>query len=125
MKKLLLFLSLVISSLTFAQNSAEDTSDSTEQIAQFPDGGAQNFRQLLAKNFRSKKVKGAGKVSCELKFVVERDGSITNVTVMGPNESFNQEAIRAISLIKTKWEPAKINGVPVRYVFRVPLTMNF
>lgn len=125
MKKFLLFFSLVISYLTFAQNVSEDTNVITEQIAHFPDGGTQNFRQLLAKNFRSKKVKGKGKASCELKFVVERDGSITDVTVIGDNESFNKEAIRAISLIKTKWAPAKINGVPVRYVYRVPLTMTF
>ena len=125
MKKLLLLFGLILSSLTFAQAVSEDSAVVSEKIADFPDGGAQNFRQLLAKNFRSKKVKGSGKVSCQLKFVVERDGSITNVTVIGSNESFNEEAVRAISLIKTKWEPAKINGVPVRYRFTVPLTMIF
>lgn len=126
MKKLLLFFSLILSSFTFAQAISDDgASVISEKIAHFPDGGSQNFRQLLAKNFRSKKVKGSGKVSCQLKFVVERDGSITEVTVMGPNESFNKEAVRAISLIKTKWEPAKLNGVPVRYRFTVPLTMSF
>lgn len=125
MKTLFLLFGLILSSLTFAQRAPEDTAVVTENIAHFPDGGAQNFRQLLANNFRIKKVKGKGRVSCQLKFVVERDGSITDVTVTGSNESFNKEAVRAISLIKTKWDPARLNGVPVRYRFRVPLTIDF
>lgn len=125
MKKSLLFFALILSFLAFAQTVSADSAVVTEKTAHFPDGGAKNFRQLLADNFRSKKVKGSGKVSCQLKFVVETDGSITNVTVTGSNESFNKEAVRAISLIKTKWEPAKMNGVPVRYWFKVPLSMIF
>lgn len=125
MKKSLLFFALILSFLAFAQTVSADSAVVTEKTAHFPDGGAKNFRQLLADNFRSKKVKGSGKVSCQLKFVVETDGSITNVSVTGDNESFNKEAARAISLIKTKWEPAKLNGVPVRYWFKVPLSMIF
>lgn len=97
----------------------------TEQIAEFPDGGSQNFRKLIVDNFREKKVKGEGKESCELKFVIGRDGSISNITANGSNESFNKEAIRAISKIKTKWIPATIDGQPVRYRFRIPLNLDF
>ena len=125
MKKLFLLFGLILSSLAFAQTVLADSAVVTEKTAHFPDGGAKNFRQLLADIIRSKKVKGSGKVSCQLKFVVETDGSITNVSVTGDNESFNKEAVRAISLIKTKWEPAKMNGVPVRYWFKVPLSMIF
>ena len=68
---------------------------------------------------------GKGKEFCELKFIIDRDGSITNVTANGTNESFNKEAIRAITKIKTKWIPAKINGELVRYRFRIPLNLDF
>ena len=125
MKKLLLIFSVLIFGLTFSQENQKDSSAMSGRAPEFQEGGVQNFRQLIAKNFRAKKVKGKGKESCVLKFVVETDGSITNVTAIGDNESLNKEAIRAISLIKTKWSPAKINGVPVRYRFRVPLNIVF
>lgn len=58
-------------------------------------------------------------------FVIERDGTLTGITASGTNESFNNEAIRAVSKIKGKWSPATINGQKVRYRFKVPLTLNF
>ena len=109
----------------YSQENTKEAYVITEQIAEFPDGGSQNFRKLIVNNFREKKVKVEGKESCELKFVIERDGSISNITANGSNESFNKEAIRAISKIKTKWIPATIDGQPVRYRFRIPLNLDF
>lgn len=125
MKKIILIFSLLIFGFIFSQEISKDADVITEQIAEFPDGGYNNFRKLVEGNFREKKVLGKGKEFCELKFVIERDGSITDVTANGTNESFNKEAIRAISKIKTKWIPAKINGQPVRYRFRIPLNLDF
>lgn len=125
MKKIILIFSLLIFGFIFSQEISKDADVITEQIAEFPDGGYNNFRKLVEENFREKKVLGKGKEFCELKFVIERDGSITDVTAKGTNESFNKEAIRAISKIKTKWNPAKINGQAVRYRFRIPLNLDF
>lgn len=125
MKKILLIFSLLIFGFTFSQEITKETYVITEQIAEFPNGGISNFRKLIAENFREKKVVGKGKEFCELIFIIERDGSITDVTANGTNESFNKEAIRAISKIKTKWIPAKINRQAVRYRFRVPLHLDF
>ncbi|QOW10941.1 hypothetical protein Q73A0000_11515 [Kaistella flava (ex Peng et al. 2021)] len=125
MKKLVLLLTLLISGFVFSQESTKDAYAITEQMAEFPDGGLQNFRKMIADNFREKKVRGQGKESCELQFVIERDGSITDIKAIGTNESFNKEAIRALSKIKTKWVPAKIDNQPVRYRYRVPLNLDF
>ena len=125
MKVFLFVFTIVCSSLMYSQENTKEAYVITEQIAEFPDGGSQNFRKLIVNNFREKKVKGEGKESCELKFVIERDGSISNITANGSNESFNKEAIRAISRIKTKWIPATIDGQPVRYRFRIPLKLDF
>ena len=67
----------------------------------------------------------AGTVKTEVIFVVERDGSITDVKANGANKDFNAEAVRTVKSIKNKWAPAKINGQSVRYRFRMPLTMQF
>ena len=125
MKKLYFICAILLSGFIFSQEITKEADIITEKIAEFPDGGATKFRQLIAENFREKKVQGQGKESCDLAFVIERDGSISNIKANGTNDSFNKEAIRAISKIKTKWIPAKINGELVRYRFRIPLNLDF
>ena len=108
----------------FSQNIPSTETD-VEQMAIFPNGGAENFRKLIAENFRENKVQGKGKEFCELTFVIDREGKVTDIKAHGTNESFNKEAIRAISKIKTRWIPAKINNQNVRYRFRIPLNLDF
>jgi protein TonB len=96
-----------------------------EQTAEFP-GGINAFRNKVSGNFDGSAMNGdEGTVKAEVTFVVERDGSITDVKANGKNSDFNSEAVRTIKSIKNKWTPAKINGQSVRYRFRLPLTMNF
>ncbi len=96
-----------------------------EQLADYP-GGINSFRGKVSENFDTSAMNGdEGTLKTEVTFVVERDGSITAVKANGSNSDFNREAERTIKSIKTKWTPAKINGQPVRYRFRLPLTMNF
>ena len=40
-------------------------------------------------------------------FVVERDGTISNIKVSGANTDFNKEAEKNNKRIKGKWNPAK------------------
>ncbi|MGO4708855.1 energy transducer TonB [Chryseobacterium sp. 2TAF14] len=109
--------------LDLKKEKSEIFSD-VEKPAEFP-GGINVFRQKFAKNFKEKNVISKGREKCELTFVIERDGSLTDIKASGTNESFNKEAIRAVSKIKGKWSPATINGQKVRYRFRVPLNINF
>ena len=96
-----------------------------EQQADFP-GGINSFRSKVSDNFDSGAMEGGeGTLKTEITFVVERDGSLTQVKATGPNADFNREAERTVKSIRNKWTPAKINGQPVRYRFRLPLTMNF
>ncbi|MCG7280998.1 energy transducer TonB [Chryseobacterium taklimakanense] len=96
-----------------------------EQQADFP-GGINSFRNKVSDNFDSGAMEGGeGTLRTEITFVVERDGSLTQVKATGPNADFNREAERTVKSIRNKWTPAKINGQPVRYRFRLPLTMNF
>ncbi|ROI07648.1 energy transducer TonB [Chryseobacterium sp. H3056] len=96
-----------------------------EQLAEFP-GGINKFRAAVGNNFDTSVMSGdEGTVKTEVIFVVERDGSITDVKANGPNSDFNAEAVRTVKSIKNKWTPAKINGTAVRYRYRLPLTMNF
>lgn len=96
-----------------------------EQLAEFP-GGINSFRSKVSSSFDTSAMDGdEGTVKSEITFVVERDGSITDIKANGSNRDFNAEAIRTIKSIRNKWAPAKINGQAVRYRFRMPLTMQF
>ena len=95
-----------------------------EQVAEFP-GGIDKFRRRVQDNFDSSVIEGeGGVVSAEVSFVVEKDGSITDVKASGPNRDFNNEAVRTVKSIKNKWAPAKVNGQNVRYRFKMPLKMQ-
>ena len=57
-------------------------------------------------------------------FVVERDGSITDVRVVkSVDPSLDKEAIRVISSMP-KWIPGKQNGDPVRVKYTTPVTFR-
>jgi protein TonB len=47
---------------------------------------------------------GEGTIKATVTFIIERDGSITDIKVQGGNSDFNQEAIRTVKSIKTKVE---------------------
>lgn len=96
-----------------------------EQEAKYP-GGFNNLRGQVADLFYSDAVlANQEQLKTSVEFVVERDGSITSVHAVGDNFTFNRQAEIAMYLLPEKFEPAQINGMPVRYRFRLPLAMNF
>jgi hypothetical protein len=96
-----------------------------EKPASFP-LGAMAIRDMISNNFRVWKVSTTTeKESCEIFFIIDENGSMTEIRASGSNESFNREAVRALSKIKQKWIPAELNGEKVRYKFRIPLTISF
>ena len=59
-----------------------------------------------------------------LEFVVEKDGSITNVTVKaGVHPALDQEAMRVVKMMP-KWKPGKQMGKPVRCYYLIPVRFN-
>ena len=105
--------------------STAEVYESVDQEAEFP-GSLNSFRNKIAENFDNSAMEGGeGTLKTTVTFIVERDGSISDVKASGSNSDFNSEAVRTVKSIKTKWVPAKINGQPVRQRFRLPLTMNF
>lgn len=59
-------------------------------------------------------------------FVVERDGSISNVKILSCSEKgygFEEEAIRVISKMP-RWKPGLNSGHPARVLFNIPLNFK-
>ncbi len=92
---------------------------------QFP-GGLQAFGVFLGNNIKypadDAKNKVQGRVVC--KFVVERDGSVTNIEVVSATtEAMGKEAVRVLSL-SPKWTPGQQNGRLVRVYYMVPINFS-
>ncbi len=90
-------------------------------------GGIDGFRNKVVQNFDNSAVDNeSGEViKAVVTFVVERDGTISNINATGVNADFNKEAEKVIKSIKGKWIPAKLGGQNVRSYFRFPITMQF
>ena len=98
-------------------------SKSVDVAADFK-GGINAFREKVAQNFDTESVDKTGMVSGVITFVVEKDGSISNLKVTGSSFDFNSEAERTVKAIKTKWTPAQLKGKAVRSSFRMPISMK-
>lgn len=97
-----------------------------DQEAEYP-GGMGALRKYLGDNFDTSLFYGdEGKLSADVKFVVERDGTVSDVKVVSKsgNRDFDDEAARVVKKLK-KWKPAKLNGELVRSYYKVPFSMVF
>lgn len=95
------------------------------QMPQFPGGHAALF-DYLAKNIRypsqAKRAKGS---SVFVTFVVEKDGSLSNVVVARSSdiEWLDEEGVRLIKSMP-KWEPGCMKGKVVRVRYAVPINVK-
>lgn len=84
-----------------------------DQEADFAGGGTGAVRSKFQENFDSSAVEGEGTLKTTISFVVERDGSVSDVKATGSNSDFNREAERAFRAIRGKWNPGKIGRAHV------------
>jgi len=89
--------------------------------------GKGGMLQLLAKNLRypetAREEGFGGRVT--LKFVVQPDGSVTDVVVVkGVHPDIDSEAVRVVRLSSGHWIPGTRNGVPVPVFFTLPITFH-
>ena len=90
-------------------------------------GGINAFRNKVSENFDVSAVNSdSGEIiKGTVTFIVEKDGTISNIKVNGANADFNKEAEKTIKKIKGQWNPAKFQGQKVRSYFRLPISMQF
>lgn len=99
--------------------------DVVEQMPQFP-GGQAALLEYLSKNVKYPVVAEENGVQGRVivTFVVERDGSITDVKVVkSVDASLDKEAKRVVASMP-HWIPGKQNGSAVRVKYTVPVTFR-
>ena len=103
----------------------EKVFDVVEQMPSFP-GGPQALFEYLSKNIKYPAVAEENGVQGRVivTFVVERDGSITDVKVIkSVDPSLDKEASRVVRGMP-HWIPGKQNGSAVRVKYTVPVTFT-
>ena len=93
-----------------------------EEMPQFP-GGAAKMMEFIQKNIQYPMTAQENGIQGRVfvNFVIEPDGSITNVTVMrGIGGGCDEEAIRIVQSMPN-WKPGKQRGVAVRSSFTVSI----
>ena len=96
-----------------------------EQMPSFP-GGYAALMQWLGSNMKYPTIAAENNVQGRVivQFVVEKDGSITDVHVAkSVDPSLDKEASRVVKAMP-KWIPGKQNSSPVRVRFTVPVTFK-
>ena len=119
---------LMVNTNAMAQNkkAANDkVLEKAEVMPEFP-GGDQAMMDFVAKNVqypqeaKDKEISGRVLVS----FVIEKDGSITDVKVVkGIGGGCDEEAVRVVKAMP-KWKPGKDKGKPVRVSYMMPFTFK-
>jgi len=109
----------------------EIVEEETEQAPPFrfveempePIGGFEAMYAFLQANLRYPEVARNNNIQGQvfIEFVVEKDGSISNVKVLvGVYPELDQEAVRVVRMMP-KWRPGKQMGKPVRTFYQIPI----
>lgn len=98
-----------------------------EQMPKFPGGDVALFK-FISKNlvYPKKAIKENAEGRVIVKFVVSKDGSLKNISILrGCSPELNQEAMRIFQLpTMPKWTPGTRNGEPVNVTFSFPITFK-
>ena len=107
------------------KDQKEEPFDVVEDMPAFP-GGMEAMIQFISSNIQypadAQKQKVDGRVL--VNFVVEKDGSITEVKVVKPTfPSLDAEAVRVVKAMP-KWKPGYQRGQAVRVQFTMPINFS-
>ena len=97
-----------------------------EKMPSFQGGDLNVFRNWVQSKLRYPQIAQENGVQGRvvLAFVIEKDGSLTNIEVMqSPDRSLSEEAIRVLNT-SPKWEPGKQRNQPVRVKYTLPVAFQ-
>ena len=111
---------------TISNDTTEQIYMVVEQMPEFP-GGMGELMTYLGENIKypskAKENQWEGRTICQ--FVVEKDGSISDVEVVrSVHPSLDAESVRVVKLMSGKWTPATEREKPVRSKFTLPFVFK-
>jgi tonB family protein len=95
--------------------------DKIDEYEDFPEEEKKEIQKLISENKPTPSVM----LSTTLTFIIEPDGTMSNILAEGENQSFNKEMERVVKEdIKDKWYPAEVKGKKVRSYYKMPIRMR-
>lgn len=109
------------------ESSTAVTEDKTYTYVQnkaTPNEGFEKFYTSFARKFSNQEVSAnANEIVIKVKFVVEKDGSFTDIQILDDKYGVGKEAERILKNMP-KWKPASHNGKTVRSMFTLPIKIQ-
>lgn len=97
-----------------------------EDMPTFQGGGLDKFRNWVMGKIQYPSIAQSMNIqgTVVLSFIIERDGSLTNIEVLSSADSvLDKEAIRVVGM-SPKWEPGRQRDTPVRVKFTLPINFQ-
>jgi protein TonB len=132
MKKILFFCFLLLSAGALAQQSAPVVNHygpifsiyKLDKQAEFP-GGVELLYEYVGRNFRYPAAEKDVAVEMKVTFVIETDGTMTNVAIKKQaGYGIDEETKRVLLECPIQWQPGIVAGRPVRSTFDFPLVLK-
>jgi protein TonB len=125
----ILFCSVALFVKAQETNQPTETIESTYSLVslevkpEFP-GGIEEFYKYIGQNFKAPKDKNFYGGRVIVSFVIEKDGSVTEVKVLKDCGFGTAEEAKRVLLNCPKWKPATQKNVPVRCQFALPINVT-
>lgn len=127
MKKIVILFMIALPMLGLAQEEEKESVfeifDVSEK-AKFP-GGDEALQRFIGENvqYPPKALEVEAQGTINVIFVVRRDGTVTDIEILGSrkNKYLEAEAIRVIQSTSGMWKPAMQRDKPVNMRFRIPI----
>jgi protein TonB len=127
MKKI--FFSIMISLFIFCAGASAQEQETkatlkvSDSIRPAYPGGVPAFYKYIEKGIKKRHMPSkSGKVIAS--FIVEKDGSISNVKIVKGLEQKTDGRVVELVSESEGWTPGYINGLPVRASYNLPVTIN-
>lgn len=94
-----------------------------DKMPTFQGGDLSKFRKWVMSNmtYPKKAVKNNIQGRVVVKFVIDKDGSVTDIEVVkSPDKLLSDEAVRVVKM-SPKWTPGELDNSPVRVYFTIPI----
>jgi protein TonB len=112
---------------TTAENKNKTlTTNELDRLPEYP-GGIKKFYEYVGNSIEKSEIENnSSYVSVIMAFVIERDGSMTDIKVLrSSDKALEKEAIRVLKALKIKWSPGFLNGEKVRTQYTLPIKVAF
>jgi periplasmic protein TonB len=94
-----------------------------EQMPEFV-GGQKALFKFLSENLYYTSDSSGIEGTIYVGFIVETDGTLSNISIKRGKACLNEEAVRVVKLMSGKWKCGYQNGKPVRVAYTIPIKIH-